>query len=152
MGESHVLAVDLENPRVERLSKRTVEASAERRLQNRDVRVGQRWDGAYDLESCGAETVDAGVEDLVETRGNREVFAGGERSASALQRGCQLEREEGVAARGLPEPDQRRPRKRRVEAGTEQLVGRAEAQPREMDRSSSILADDAAQAILHAAA
>ena len=84
--------------------------------------------------------------------GNREVVAGRERSASALQRGCKLEREERVAARGLPESDQRRPRKRRVEAGAQQLVGRAEAQPGDFDRSPSVLGYGAAKPLRHVAA
>ena len=57
------------------------------------------------------------MQELVEVGWNRKLLPGCKRAASALKRGCKLEREEGIAPRGLPQPDQRRPRKRRVEPG-----------------------------------
>ena len=105
MSESHPVDVKLEDPRVERFGEPWIAPRPERGFQERDGRVGQRGDGARDLERRRAEAVDARVQKLVEVRGNRELLAGRERSASALERVCELEREEGVAARGLPEPD-----------------------------------------------
>ena len=58
----------------------------------------------------------------------------------------------GLPPRGLPESDQRRPRERRVEAGAQQLVGRAEAQAADVDRSQSLLAHGAAKPGRHVAA
>jgi hypothetical protein len=118
MGESQTLTIELENPRVERPGESWLEAGAERGLNERDGRIGQRRDSARDLERNRAEAVDALVQKLVEVGGNREFLAGRERAASALEGGRDLEREEGVAARGFPDPDQRRPREPRIEAGS----------------------------------
>ncbi len=62
-----------------------------------------------------------------------------------MKRGCKLEREEGIATRGLPEPDQGRPGKPRVEASAQQLVDRTEAQPADVNRSQSPLGHGAAK-------
>jgi hypothetical protein len=116
-----------------------VEASAERRLHESNGRMGERRDSARHLERRTAEAVDARVQELAEVGGNRELLAGSKRAASALERACKLEREERVAARGLPEPDQGRPRERRIEAGAQQLLNRAHAQAADVDRSESLL-------------
>ncbi len=146
------LAVELENPRVERLGEPRVEASAERRFQERDGRVGQGCDGVRNLARLGAEAVDSRVQELVEARRNRELVAGRERAASSLERGSQLEHEEGVAARGLPEPDQGRSWKACAEAYVEQLVGRAEAEAGDFDRLEPILGNGAAEPVRDLAA
>ena len=54
------------------------------------------------------EAVDTRMQELLEARGNRELLAGSEGTAIALEGTCELEREKRVAARGLPESDQRR--------------------------------------------
>jgi hypothetical protein len=60
-------------------------------------------------------------------------------------RACLLEREEGIAARRLPDPDQQRPRKRHVEADSEQLVRGAEAQAADRHRLQAFFWHGAAQ-------
>ena len=92
------------------------------------------------------------MQELVQVGGNRKLLAESERAASALERARKLEREEGVASRGLPEPDQRRPRERRVEAGAQQLVDRTDAQPGDLDRPQALLRPDPAQPRRYAAA
>ena len=77
--------------------------------------------------------------------GNRKLLAESERAASALERARKLEREEGVASRGLPEPDQRRPRERRVEAGAQQLLNGAHGQAAHLDRSQPSFGHGAAK-------
>ena len=134
MRESETLTVELEDPRVERLGEPGVEPSSECRLHESDGRVGERCDGARDFERRGSEAVEALVQEVVEVGGDRELLAGSERAASALERACKLEREEGVAARGFPEPEQCRARERRVETDAQQLVDRTDAQAADLDR------------------
>ena len=54
-------------------------------------------------------------------------------AAAALESARELEREERVAARGLPDPQQRRPRQRRVQPRPQQLVQRADAERPELE-------------------
>ena len=91
-------------------------AGADRRLHERDRRLGERCDRGGDLERVGSDAVEAHAQELVEAGRNREILARRERAAAALERGRELEREERVAARGLPELDQHRPGERRAEA------------------------------------
>ena len=135
MGESQALPVQLEDPRGQRLGQTGIGTATDGGFHERHGRIGERGDGARGLERRGAEAVEARVQELVEVGRDRELLAGSERAASALERACKLEREEGVAARGLPEPDQGRPRERRVEAGAQQLLERAHAQAADLDRS-----------------
>ena len=90
-------AVELENPRVERLGEPRLAASAERRFDEHDRRVGERCDRARDLECRVAEAFDPRVQELVEVGGNRELVARRECAASvsgaswrarARRRGC----------------------------------------------------------------
>jgi len=117
MRESQTLALELENPRLKRLAEPGVAASAECRFHQSDGRLGERRDSAGDLERRSAEAGEARVQESVEVGRDRKLLAGSERAAPPLERGCELEREEWVAARGFPESDQRRPWERRVEAG-----------------------------------
>src|SRR5215203_6127150 len=105
MGEAQTPAVDLENPRVERLGESSLEACADGRLDQSYGRLGERRNGARHLERRRTKGGDPGGQQLVEVRRDRQLLAGSERPASALQGGRKLEREEGVAVRGLPEPD-----------------------------------------------
>ena len=81
-----------------------------------------------------AEALDALAQELVERRGERKRVAGRWGTAATLDRACELEREEGIAARRLPQPEQGRPRERRLEPALEELAERADAQPVDVDR------------------
>ena len=134
MGEAQPLAVELEDPRVERLGEPGVEAGPT--AVSTSVTVGSATAATARATSSAraTEAVDARVEELVEARRNRELLPERERSASSLESVRKLEREERVAARGLPDPDQRRPRERCVEAGAQELLEGADAQAAESDR------------------
>jgi hypothetical protein len=115
MREAQALSIQLEDPGSERLGQAGAETASDSRFHERHGRVGERCDCARDLERRGADTIDACAQELVQIRRNRELLAGSERGALALKGTCKFKREERVAARGLPEPDQRRPRKRYAE-------------------------------------
>ena len=112
-----------------------VEASAQCSLHESQRRIGERRDRARDLERRRPERGEARMEQLVEIGGDRKLLAGSKRSTASLQRGGKLQREERVATRCLPESDQRRTRELHVEPCAKQLVGRAQAQADDVDRS-----------------
>ena len=93
---------------------------------------------ARPLERAALRPSRRDAQELVEVGRDRELLAGSERAASALQRAGKLEREEGIAARGLPEPDQGRPRERRVEVGRAAARG-ARRRSGRRSRSSAVV-------------
>ena len=144
MGESDPLPVQLEDACRDALCQPRLVTGADHRLHERDRRLGERCDRGGDLERVGSDAVQTHAQELVEAGRNREILSGCERAAAALERGRKLEREERVAARGLPELDQHRPRERRVEAVVQELVRRAEAQAADTNRSQPVVGDRAA--------
>ena len=85
-----------------------------------DGRIGERRDSARDLERRGAEAVEARVQELVEVGGNRELLAGSERAASALERalrararrrGCRCEVSQSLISVGRGNVASRRARR-----------------------------------------
>ena len=95
--------------------------------------------------------VEAGAQELVEVGRDRQLLSRRERAATALEGARELEREEGVAARRLPEPDQGRSRERHIEVGMQQLVRRADTQPADLDRLQPSLGHRAAKPGRHVA-
>ena len=81
MGEPQALAVELEDPRGPSAPSRpALDTAPDRGLDERHRRIGERRnDLAHGLERVGAEAVEAGVQKLVEVRGNRELLARRER-------------------------------------------------------------------------
>ncbi len=92
------------------------------------------------------------MHELVEVGGDRQLLAECERSAPPPQRAGKLEREERVAAGGLPDPDQGRAREGRIEAGAQQPQKRADAQPGDLHCPQLLLRHSAAQPGGHLAA
>ena len=151
MDEPHALAVELENPCLERLGEPWVEAGTEYGFEKADGRVGERRDSAHELECHGAEAVDAGVQELVEVGRDRELLVGRERAAFALERGRKLEREEGVAVRGFPEPEQESAAGTWRRGGCVGARGGAEAQSAHVHRPQPLVGHGAAQPLRHVA-
>ena len=98
VGESHALPVQLEDPRVECLGEAEVGGLTERRFDELGRRLGNRCHHPRHLEGIRTEAVEALAQELLQVRGDRQRVAGRGRPASSLERGCELEREEGVAA------------------------------------------------------
>jgi hypothetical protein len=59
MGKPQMLAVELENSRVERLHQPRVEAPTDFRLDERRSGIGERCGDVCDFDRIGAEAVDA---------------------------------------------------------------------------------------------
>ena len=135
MGESEALSVRLDDACRESLGQPGLVTVPDDGLHEGHRRIGERCNGGGDVESLGSKRVETHVQQLVEGGRDGEILAGVERAASALQDGSELEREERIAPRRLPELDQHRPRERRVEAVAQQLVRRAKAQAPDMDCS-----------------
>ncbi len=151
VGEAQALSVQLEDPCCERLGCAGPGPAPDGSLDELHGRVGKRGDGAGNLERCGAEIVEALLQEPAEVGGHRELLARGEHAAPALERSCQLEREEGVAARRLPDPEQGRPREGGVEADAKQLVDRADTEAADLDRPTPLLGHGAAKPLRLAA-
>ena len=126
--EAKAVAIQLDDPRGERLGQSGVERTTDDGLDEVHGRIGNRGNHARGLERRSAEVLDALAQKLVQVGGHRELLARCEHASSALERPRELEREERVAARGLPEPDQDRPREARVESGAQQLLEGAETE------------------------
>ena len=77
--------------------------------------------------------------ELMHSRGYRQGLAGIERSPVTLERPGKLEREEGVAARALMDPPERRSREGGVEAVAEKSGERPEAEWAHPDAVHSLL-------------
>ena len=138
VGEAEAILVDLEDARIECLWQSRVGGAAERRADEPDGGLRERRGHGRDLERVRAEPVEALAQKLVQARrdGQRVGRSGGE--AAPLERQCELQREEGVAPGRLPEPDERRSWQPSSEAGTEQLVHRADAQPLDRERRQPV--------------
>ena len=115
MRHPHAFTVELENPSGKPLGQAFLETGTDRLFHDGHGRIRERRDSLRNSDGRCPERVDALVQQLFQSRRDRQLCAGRERAASAPERRRQLEREERVAARGLPEPDQRRSRKRDVE-------------------------------------
>ncbi len=135
MGESEALPVHLEDACRDGLGQPGLVAGADDRLHERHRGIGERRNGGGNVESVGSDRVETRAQQLVGGGRNREILAGRERAAPTLEGGSELEREERVTARRLPELDQYRPRERRLEAIAQQLVRRAQAQAADTNRS-----------------
>ena len=96
VSEAQALPVQLEDPRCERLVCAGPGLPPGGNLDELHGRVGKRGDHAGNLERRGAEVVEALLQEPAEVGGDRELLARGKRAAPALERSCQLEREEGL--------------------------------------------------------
>ena len=129
MGESEALAVRLDDARREGLGQSGLVTVPDDGLHEGHRRIGKRGNGGGDVESLGSKRVETHVQSW-----SRAVGMGSPRRRRAcrlgVEGGSELEREERITPRRLPELDQHRPRERRVEAVAQQLVRRAKAQAR----------------------
>ena len=146
VGEAEPLAVELEDPGLERLGRGPLRTGADDRLDELDASVRRPRPRPARPRSRGARGCRggcaAGASRLVGTGSSSPER---QRAASTLECGGELEREERIPARCLPDADERRPRKRRVQARAEQLVRRAEAESADLDRCGAVRPATAAQ-------
>ena len=85
------------------------------------------------------------MNELVQIRGNRQLLAGTHPAASSLKRARELEGEERIPARRLPDAQERRSGKDNADARSQQLVERADAERAELDRQEPRLRHSPAQ-------
>ena len=133
MGEPHAVLVELEELRVDGLEEPDVGCLSESCHDERGRRIRDGGDDVRDLGRARPKRVDTLAQQLVEGGGNRQRLSRGERRAAPGERGGELEREERVAGRCLPQPDQRRSWECRREARAEQLVRGAEAEAADLE-------------------
>ncbi len=131
--EAKTVSVDFEDPRVERPRQSTFGPTAGGRLDQTDRRTGERSNDPRDLEPCRAETIKALVHEIFEIRRDRQLRTRVDSAAASLECTCELEGEEGIATRRLPDAQKRRSGKGCLDARAQQLVQRANAERRELD-------------------
>ena len=147
MGESKALAIELEDPRGDRLAQAGLGFVADGELHERQVGSASAATTRARSSAAGPRRSRRACRSSSRSDGNRQLLARRNRAALTLECARKLENEERVATRGLPEFDQRRSRKCRVEAGAEQLADRTNVQARELDREHPLLRHAAAKPV-----
>ena len=79
------------------------------------------------------EPIEALVNELFESRGNRQLRAWIDPAAPSLKGARELESEEGIPARRFPDAQERRSGKDGADAGSQQLVECANTEGAELD-------------------
>ena len=133
VGESQVVIVELEDSCLERLLESLLRFG-EHAL---DERGGWVRDRGYDSGNVHRAPIEVGetlAQELVERGWQRERITGCRGVAAPLQRFGQLEREERIPGRRLPELEQRRPREGHLEPPLEELAQGADAYPDDLER------------------
>ena len=134
VGESQLVLIELEDSCLERLLDPLLRGFGEHVL---DQRGGRLRDGGYDSGNVECAPIEVGEtlsQELVERGGQWERITGCRGAAAPLQRFGQLEREERIPARRLPEPEQRRPRECHLEPPVEELAQCADAYSDDLER------------------
>ena len=147
MGESKALSIKLEDPRRNRLAQAGIGFVADGRFHKRHGRIGERCDCVHNLERRWSQTVEALSHKLVKIGGNRQLLAWRDRDPLTLECAREFECEERVATCCLREFDQRRPRKRRVEAGAQQVADRTKREARKLNRRHSLVGHGAVEPV-----
>jgi hypothetical protein len=132
--EPEPVAVGLQHPGVERVGQPQVSLAAHRGLDKGQGRLRERRHGTNDLARRAAETIEALLHELLQTRGKRKLLARDRASPPSLECASELEGKEGIAARRLPDPQEHRSGKGDVNTGSEQLVERTDAQRTQLQR------------------
>ena len=147
MGEAQTQAVDLENPRLERLGEPSLEASADGRLHQSDGRIRQaprRCARPRAPRSRGAATRARRSSSRSDGIGSSSPGASvpplrcSAVASSSAKKGLPCEVSQSLISVGRGNAASRRV--------AEQLVGRADAQAADLDRSQSLLGHGAAEA------
>ena len=139
MCEEDLLAVDLEDSGLDRLGQAGLRPSAGSNLDLAYVRVGERGNDPRHLQPGSAQAIDALVNELVQARGKGQLLARQHPAASSLKRARQLEGEERISRRRLPDPQESRSGKDGVAARSQQLVERTDAEGAELDSQKALV-------------
>jgi hypothetical protein len=102
--ETQSLTVELEDTRLQRILN-AAHWVVHCELDKLDRRVGRGSDDTAHLVCVGAQRLEPLDHEVLERRRHRELGSRLDPRAAPLQRACQLEREERIAARRLPDPE-----------------------------------------------
>ena len=152
VSEAQPLAVQLEDPRGQRLVERRVGAAADGRFDERHGRIGECCDDPGDLERRRAEAVEAGVQELVESEGigssspraSAPPLRWSARASSSAKNGLPPEVSQSLISVGRGNVASRRARSSSYD--------RADAQAADLDRLQPSLGHGASKPRRHVAA
>ena len=146
MGEAQPLAVQLHDPGLQCVAEARRGVFVDRRLDEAHGRLGERGHDTRNRERLRAQAVEALVHERVEVGRDRQLLARDHPAAPALERSPELEREERVPSRRLPDAPERRTEQTLAESRPQELVERAEGQSAELERKQALLRQRAAGA------
>src|SRR5262245_25952114 len=99
MSESKSFTIDLDDPCREDLGQTRVRMLPHRGLDQSHGRIGECCGNTGDLDRGRPQSVEAGPDEGLQIRWNRQLLTRGDHATSTLQGGSELDHEEGVAAR-----------------------------------------------------
>jgi hypothetical protein len=139
MCEAHALSDLLDHPRGGCIGQRGTD-SWRKALEQGHGRPRQRGGGENERARGGTEPCHPPADELAYRPRHGERLVGCWLDSARLQFAPDLEREEGVAARRLVQPDDRRARRVETDAGEQELVQGADGERREAETEHAIVA------------